>query len=153
MNWDAIGALAELFGAVGVIVTLLFLVRQIQQNTRALRATTNHALNQQKTDVNLRIGLDPDAAEFLFRGMRCRDELEPHERARHTLLLRAVVGYYEDAYVQFREGLLDIETWEVSKFALGQVVSEPDFAGWWTLNRNGYRSGFRVEVDALLGDA
>jgi hypothetical protein len=149
MNWDAIAALAELFGAVGVIVTLLFLVKQIQQNTRALKAATNHALNQQRTDLNLRVGLDPAAAEFLFRGMRSRDELESHERARHTLLMRGVVGYYEDAYVQFREGLCDAETWDVNKFALGQVLSEPDFPGWWKLNQNGYRSGFRLEVDAL----
>ncbi len=124
MNWDAVGAVAEMFAAAGVIVTLLFLVRQIQQNTRAMRATTNHSLNPQRTDLNLRIGLDPDAAKFLFQGLRCRDELESHDRARHTLLLRGVVGYYEDAYVQFREGLCDTESWEVNRFAFSQVVAE-----------------------------
>lgn len=45
MNWDAIGAIAELLGAIGVIVSLVYLATQIRQsreqmahNTRALRA-------------------------------------------------------------------------------------------------------------------
>jgi len=38
MNWEALGALAEFLAALGVIVTLVFLARQIQQNTRATRA-------------------------------------------------------------------------------------------------------------------
>ena len=47
MNWDAIGAIAELLGAVGVIASLVYLAGQIRhsreqmsQNTRALRAST-----------------------------------------------------------------------------------------------------------------
>jgi hypothetical protein len=47
VNWDAIGAIAELLGAVGVIASLVYLATQIRQsreqmsqNTRALRAGT-----------------------------------------------------------------------------------------------------------------
>ncbi len=47
MNWDAIGAIAELLGAVGVIASLIYLATQIRQsheqmnqNTAALRTTS-----------------------------------------------------------------------------------------------------------------
>ena len=47
MNWDAIGAVAELLGAIGVIASLAYLATQIRQNreqmgqnTQALRAGT-----------------------------------------------------------------------------------------------------------------
>ena len=36
MNWEAIGAIGELVGAVGVILTLVYLAYQIRQNTRQL---------------------------------------------------------------------------------------------------------------------
>ncbi len=39
MNWDAIGAIAELLGAVGVIASLVYLATQLRQNTRATRAS------------------------------------------------------------------------------------------------------------------
>jgi hypothetical protein len=150
MNWEAVGALAELFGAAGVIITLVFLARQIQQNTRAVRASTNHALTGQRNDLNLRFGLDPSATELLLRGARNRDDLEFHERYRHTLLMRAVVGISEDTYVQFCEGMCDAETWELNKVVLRQVVSAPGFAAWWERNREIFRSNFRLEIDALI---
>ena len=47
MNWDAIGAIAELLRAIGVIASLVHLATQIRQsreqmehNTRAVRALT-----------------------------------------------------------------------------------------------------------------
>jgi hypothetical protein len=39
MNWDAIGAIAETLGAVGVIASLLYLSTQVRDSRRALRAS------------------------------------------------------------------------------------------------------------------
>ena len=33
MNWEALGAIGETAGAIGVIVTLLFLIKQLRDNT------------------------------------------------------------------------------------------------------------------------
>jgi hypothetical protein len=40
MNWDALGAIAEAAGAIGVMLTLLYLAFQTRQNTRVLEQTT-----------------------------------------------------------------------------------------------------------------
>lgn len=40
MNWEAIGASAEAIGAIGVMLTLLYLAFQTRQNTRVLQQTT-----------------------------------------------------------------------------------------------------------------
>ena len=39
MNWEAIGALGEVLGAVSVLVTLLYLSRQISASNKALDTT------------------------------------------------------------------------------------------------------------------
>jgi hypothetical protein len=41
VNWDAIGAIGEVLGAVGVIITLVYLSVQLRQNTRAMRGQTH----------------------------------------------------------------------------------------------------------------
>ncbi len=38
INWEAIGAIGELMGATAVVVTLLYLVKQIKQNTESTDA-------------------------------------------------------------------------------------------------------------------
>ena len=39
MNWDALGAIGEIAGAIAVIATLFFLARQLQVNSRELERT------------------------------------------------------------------------------------------------------------------
>ncbi len=45
MNWEAIGSAGEVIGAVAVFLTLLYLARQIRDNTRALSAQSRHSLS------------------------------------------------------------------------------------------------------------
>jgi hypothetical protein len=40
MNWEAIGAVGEVAGAIGVIATLGYLAVQIRHNTRSVRAAS-----------------------------------------------------------------------------------------------------------------
>ena len=46
MNWEAIGAVGEIGGAIGVIVTLIYLANQLRQNTNALRSSAYESYNQ-----------------------------------------------------------------------------------------------------------
>ena len=43
MSWEEMGAIGEVAGAIGVLVTLGFLVHQLRQNTRALRPEGFHS--------------------------------------------------------------------------------------------------------------
>ena len=46
MNWDAIGAIAELLGAIGVIASLVYLAGQIRQSREQMRAATYQQLHE-----------------------------------------------------------------------------------------------------------
>ncbi len=39
MNWDAISAIGEIVGAIAVVVTLIYLGRQIRQGTKATQVS------------------------------------------------------------------------------------------------------------------
>ncbi|MFT4563071.1 MAG: hypothetical protein ACI9BW_002824 [Gammaproteobacteria bacterium] len=41
MNWEAAGALGDIIGAVVVFLTLIYLVKQIRQNTKAVQAISD----------------------------------------------------------------------------------------------------------------
>jgi len=46
MNWDAVSAIGQVVGAAAVVVTLLFLLSQLRQNTQALDASRAANISQ-----------------------------------------------------------------------------------------------------------
>ncbi len=44
MNWEAIGAVGEIFGALAVVATLFYLTRQNHQSTKVARANLSKDL-------------------------------------------------------------------------------------------------------------
>ncbi len=54
MNWDAVGAIAESIGALGVISSLIYLAVQVRQNTRQGRLS-----RFQETSATLQDGFAP----------------------------------------------------------------------------------------------
>jgi len=52
MNWEAIGTVAEVVGAVAIVLSLIYVATQIKQNTAASRAQSLGA--RQRTDRSVR---------------------------------------------------------------------------------------------------
>ena len=46
MNWEAVSAIAEVVGLVAVIVTLVYLARQIHQNNQLLNEQASYQMLQ-----------------------------------------------------------------------------------------------------------
>src|ERR1700755_3264374 len=46
MNWEAITAIAQLVGTIGVMVTLVFLAVQVRGNTKVANAQARHAISE-----------------------------------------------------------------------------------------------------------
>ena len=106
MNWEAIGAVGEIVGAIAVIVTLGYLAVQIRQNTRTVRASTHHGISRELNELNIAFGSDPAVSSLLLRGSEDYSQLDHDERFQYTLLMRAAFGTYNDAFLQFREHLI-----------------------------------------------
>jgi len=77
MNWDAIGAIGEVVGAVAVISTLIYLAVQIRQSNRNLAEATSASIIQSFASINSRISSDEQFAELFIRGRDDIDALNP----------------------------------------------------------------------------
>ena len=78
MNWDAIGAVGEIIGALAVLITLIYLARQVryankQAEIEALRHTWD-ALNEFCDVLS-----DPAKASIVRRGREALSELDADE--------------------------------------------------------------------------
>ena len=82
MNWEAIGAIGEVVGATGVILSLLYLAIQIRGEARAKRASTVHDQSNAYRDFLHSIAADDQLSDIYLRGLRDAEELDETELVR-----------------------------------------------------------------------
>jgi len=86
MDWIAVGALAELVGAVAVVVTLLYLAEQARNNTRmARRAATAEAVAAIR-EANARIPDDLSVSQLFWKGLQGLENLSEDERGQFGII-------------------------------------------------------------------
>jgi len=150
VNWDAIGALAELVGALGVILSLVYLAFQIRQNTNAMRGAAHESHISRVTNVTLGIGTNPQASELIARGSRDFGSLSHTERAQYRHPMGALLIGAEATLYQFKRGNLEEEIWERSRATFQSVVPFPGFHDYWVNARDNFTPGFQAVVDAEI---
>ena len=138
MNWDAIGAVAELLGAIGVIASLVYLAGQIRdsreqmsQNTRAVRAGAYQQFQEQLRATMMQALTVPSLEGVVFRGMADPETLSEEEAGRFRWWLIGVFMIYENAHYQYRMGLLDENRWKIHRSGLQTLLGLQGIRQWW----------------------
>jgi len=110
MNWDAIGAIGEIVGAIAVVATLIYFAIQMRQYTTGLRSATFNATMQEFNQINV-AQLDPALADLFDRGMEDLDSLSPTEKYQFGWIVRTYINIWENMYQQYLEGACSESYW------------------------------------------
>lgn len=106
MNWDALSAVGELIGALAVVVSLLYVGRQIRQSTAAARASSFQSMTETMVEVNTSVLLDAPTYDLMVRAL-ASEPLTENERARYLVFFWDVLRILESAHYQVELGVLD----------------------------------------------
>jgi hypothetical protein len=151
MNWDAVGAIAELVGALGVVASLAYLAIQIRQstaqsrvNTTAIESSAFQQLLDHHSLLNLRLVDDPG----LLKLSLSVDEasLDPLEEQRFIVLASLIFRSLYNAWCLFEKGLVSKEQWELFEAGARRIVTGRHGRKAWKLRSVDYPQRF---VDAI----
>ena len=141
MNWDAIGAISEAVGALGVIITLIYLATQIRQNSRTMDQHTSAVATAAEiaaADQNGRqyaiLAQDSALADIIYRG-NTGDELNPVEHVRYTSHWIASFVYCQNAFFHNKRGHTGQASWRIFDVGFSQYMTLPGVDALWRLQR------------------
>lgn len=147
MNWDAVGAGAELLGAIGVIASLFYLGTQIRQNTKTVRTAAYHAIVTNLGNLAADTGRDGAIADLFVRGQVDLESLSPTEQRQFGLLLQGVFRSFENLFYHYSTGMIDEVVWKGWEKRILRYYRQPGVQVWWQTWRDDCHPEFRRLVE------
>lgn len=150
MNWDAIGAIGQLVGAVLVGVTLIYLALQLRQNTSSLKSSTFLAISTLMSSTMEVFASHSDLAPLLIKAQPGLDGLSAAERARFGFLLMMAYRRVETVVVQRHLGFIEAELTEGFERSALSGLGSIGARQWWEALKSAFSNIFSAWVDARL---
>jgi len=148
MNWDALGAIAELAGAIGVIASFFYVASQTRRNSHALEAATNQAISDATQQRLLVAVQNSEFAEVFARAETDSDDLSPSERVQLDFFSRATLRGIQNAFFQHRKGIISNGAWKDYEVVLRNRWQRAHVRGWWSAERDTYDEAFVAYIES-----
>jgi hypothetical protein len=145
-----LAALAEIVGALAVLVTLIFLTVQMRQNTKALTAATFQEISTSMGHTAEVIAAHPDLAELFIKGAADSSELTQAERLRFRFGLLMTFRRFEAVYMQRMFGAVNLDLTQGFERSAASAIKSPGGLEWWAITKPGFSTEFVAHVDGLL---
>ena len=133
MEWDAIGAIAELIAAVAVVISLIYIAIQVRGNSELLERTiqSNRTQNAQAVIHNFdswrKMILETGSADLWFRGINDLDNLDRTEKINFNLIASTLIWTCWSFYqLQKNEGLVA----DLNEYLWQDLFKHPGYREW-----------------------
>ena len=156
MNWEALGAIAELLAAVGVILSLIYLAVQIRQtsstidfNTKALRGSTYASQFQLNNDFQDLLFRNERIGNIWIKGMHRPGDLNETESRYFLNLASRFLRIYESLFLMRELDLIDDKLFQSSNSVNSIIFARPGLQGYWGKYRSQFAPSFQAFLDSL----
>lgn len=151
MNWEAIGAVAELIGGIAVLITLIYLSIQVKQNSRMQRQQNVTEQTNRCIVSGQLLASDAEFAEIFHKSMS-NIELTATEFSRLGGFFFAILTDFEEMYYTHKAGEQSEFRWEnLNKHVYWQIRPGTQGNDWWHgMKDKFYTKEFIDHVDQLL---
>jgi len=143
----------DLGQTLAVFASLVFVGYQIRQHTRALKATSHHAITDSFNALNVLVYSDPRVARLQRLGLAGLGNFDEDEALQFSWLVLANMRIFETLYYQYKTGTMEEQLYEAELRTLNWLASQPGFQAWWLANPISFSTEFRAFIGGLISEA
>ena len=147
---QVLGNFGEFFGAVAVVVSLIYVGVQVNRSTSAIRSAAENDASAAMQSWYLEMGTKRQASDTWINAMRSQEPLPDHDEFQFMMSMHAVMLGMQNSYLLTKEGTLDIEFREAVTRAIVAVKDLPGMGRYWRQRRGFLHNEFAKYIDDLL---
>lgn len=150
MNWEAVGAIGEIVGALAVIATLAYLAIQLRHNTRGLRTSARTTISMDVASIMPNIYQSEETSMIWFKAQSDPDSLSEFEKFRFSFMVNHLLRGQESMYLNYLDGVVTEEHWQTTVSALTRMGKSGAIVDIWQNHSEAYTKSFQQLVQELF---
>ena len=147
MDWNTISAVADIFAAVFVGLSVVYLALQIRRSTLATHSQTYYLATSALAEMASIVGTDKERARIFRTGMEAPEALTEDERSQFGYLGISLFRRFENVFFQYQTGMIDEDFWIGHRDNILWFFHRPGMQAWWEQRKFAFSRSFREFLD------
>ena len=153
MNWDAMAAIGEILGALGVIASLVYLSIQIRKSDKTARAQSLQSILDGHRDRSLvPMYTNPEFTDLLAKGLTDLDLLSDTQKRQFHSYVTEIVFQMQQVMQLHDQGLVPQVDYDAWMSFTGGIVKSPGGAVIWSYMEPTITPTIRGLINNYLAD-
>jgi len=129
-DWGAVG---EMVGAIGVIVTLLYLATQIRQRTRQMRSEGHQGITDSYSVTLGQLLADDELFETIIRGCQNWESITAFQQSQCHIFFHQHLMHFRVAFQLHDKGAIDDDVYRSIEDMHIRFMANPGNRIWWEM--------------------
>ncbi len=153
MSLDQIANIAEISAAALIIVSLIYVARQLGQNTAMMRAGASDQRVQRDAELSYRVSDSQEFTEIWLKGIADFQSLGEVERTRLIFFSRSAIVHWHNMFRLRGDKLLPDSDWNELIWLIQHIGLRQDLLEAWRMFKNSFDKSFQEFLDAQFSAA
>jgi len=149
VNWEAISAIGQIVGAIAVVISLIYVAREVRSSAHATQLASRHSMEDIFIRWSQQLADNQNLRELYYRGLHDFESLEGADLVGFGILIQGLFRLWEEAYYRHLEGHLDARVWYGWEAAMNDLNGYPGVQGWWRLRSHWFHEDFAKHINQL----
>ena len=144
---DALGNVGDFVGGIGVVITLIYLARQIHHNSASIEATAVQAASHSVAEALEALAKEPSLVIIYSKGCKDYESLNDTEKLQYSLLMGSILHRFEGLLVIRDRGLLPPNAMDGSVNRVIGAFQQKGTLAWWETGKSVFNPMLQDWID------
>ena len=149
VNWEAISAIGQLVGALAVVISLIYVAREVRSGAHATREASMRSVSESYTRWIQQLSAHPELRELYYRGIHDFNSLEGADLIGFSVLMLEAFRLNEEIYHQRSEGQFGPRLWRGFEVSFPELNAYPGVRAWWRTRSHWFSEEYAKHIDQL----
>jgi len=150
MSLENIYYISAIIGTIAIVLSIVVLVRDLRQNTQALKSTMAREAGNGIQSWYLTIGTSPESSKIWINGMANPDRLSKEQLLQFFFQIQSVFWVFQTNFYLSKEGALDSQIESSITNIVLNVIEQPGMLLYWEQRQDTFFPEFREHISKLF---